>query len=223
MIDIQSSVNNIGTFKTPSSEEEYKYEPMFWQSSVEYALENGGSLTKEFITKALEALQVAGVFNNEPPPMVFDSRVHMLMPTWSPAIAGWHHDDVPRSLPNGQPNYFTPEYDSKHVLGLVNAEICPTEWATGTSRFPLYTEDVYKNYNRDVERKLEAGELLSLKSKSGVIYQFNSYTWHRATLAKKSGWRWFGRLSWDTPLADNPRNEIRKQVQVYLTEPDKGW
>lgn len=108
-------------------DEQYvKNEPMLFSATPKFAWENGGPITRDFLAlffgisladEASWVLRDSKVGN-----YCFDSRVHMLMPGWFPCIPGWHHDDVPRSCSDGQPNYSTPEYSSKHCLALVNYE-----------------------------------------------------------------------------------------------------
>ena len=214
-ITFNSTFSVAGKFMSNFSDEVIKNEPMFFRSSFDFAYKNGGEITREF----LDGLPCWA----KDKPVSFDSRVHMLMPTWIPAIAGWHHDVVPRSLPNGQPNYESPEYYSKHILGLVNAHISPTEFAVGVVEYPLISEKVYKVYDNMVNEDIEKGSLKVVKVESGVYYLFDNHSFHRASVCERRGWRWFGRVSFDNESANNPRNEIRRQVQVYLTNVNEGW
>jgi hypothetical protein len=204
------------------TEDDVKAEPMFFSADIDFAYWHGGPVTRAFITAMTEDGQLA---------QVFDSRVHMLMPGWLPAIPGWHHDDVPRgdgSHPklsqHGQPNYDAPGYLSRHTLALIGGEIAPTEFAIGTHRLPKIEPGngpVYKHWHDAVEKQIEAGELARENVPSNVLVNFDWQTMHRAVPAVKRGWRWFGRASWQT---DRPiLNEIRKQVQVYLPVPTEGW
>ena len=214
-ISVNSSVEIVGNFPCNYPDDTIKNEPIFFRSSFDFAYDSGGVITRGFLDSLPDYVK------NQP--ISFDSRVHMLMPTWIPAIAGWHHDDVPRSLPNGQPNYESPEYESEHIIGLVNAHISPTEFALGCENFPILKEEVYKHYNQMVDESLLSGSLKSFKSESGLLYFFDYHTWHRATVAEQRGWRWFGRVSWGNESCLSPRNDIRRQVQVYLTSVNEGW
>lgn len=214
-ITFKSDVSIVGGFKHNYSDEIVKNEPMLFRSSFDFAYENGGEITKSFLEGLPDWVKDK--------PISFDSRVHMLMPTWIPAIAGWHHDDVPRSLPSGQPNYENPEYNSKHILGIVNAHISPTEFAIGEVNYPIFNDKVYKEYDNLVNKDVESGVLKVVKSESGFYYYFDSHSFHRATVCNQRGWRWFGRVSFDNQSALSPKNEIRRQVQVYLTNVNEGW
>jgi hypothetical protein len=210
-----------------------KNEPMLFSATPRFAWENGGAITRDFlslafgITLADEARWIlrdskVGNFN-------FDSRVHMLMPGWFPCIPGWHHDDVPRSRSDGQPNYSTPEYKSKHILALVNGDICPTEFAVGRVSYedtPLfYSHPIYSVWHEQVEQDIKEGSLKRVPVPSNKLIHFNCDSFHQGTKAIKNGWRWFGRLSWDAGYEQGRphRNEVRKQVQVYLEHPMEGW
>ena len=147
----------------------------------------------------------------------------MLMKGWFPAIPGFHHDDVVRSLSTGQPNYINPEYRPEHVMMLVNADVCPTQFALGNMDFeiPDPNELTYKVWHPKVVSAIESGQLDSLSAPDKSPIFFDDRTWHQAIPATKRGWRWFIRATRNTGLL--PRNEVRKQVQVYLENPMEGW
>lgn len=202
-------------FDQKFTQDEVKNEPMFFSSSAEFAMEKGGPITKSFIRAFVKERPL--VSN-----IVFDSRVHMLMPGWYPCIPGYHHDDVPRSLDTGQPNYETPEYRAQHCMGLINGEICPTVFAVGKAAFDFPDKGpIYKKWHCDVEKYIKKKQLRELAVPSGKLIHFNSSAFHQGTKAVANGWRWFGRISWDTKRPVT--NEIRRQVQVYLEFPHEGW
>lgn len=209
-----SQVKIRGAFNSNHSQDVVKNEPMFFNCDLSYAWENGGPITKAFIEKLPIDWQ-------EWCDVVFDSRVHMLMPEWYPCIPGWHHDDVPRSTPTGQPNYQNPEYFSDHLCGLVNAEICPTLFALGmieVSNLDINTT-IYETWSKEIaEMTLPAYE-----AESGQYIEFDCNTFHTGVKAKAGGWRWFGRLSRFTERTKHITNETRRQVQVYLENPIMGW
>lgn len=197
------------------TQDHVKNEPMFFNSSIDYAYDNGGPITRAFLDAVLAV--------DDLDEGVFDSRVHMLMPGWYPCIPGFHHDDVPRSEADGQPNYFTPEYRSQHAMGLVNGEICPTEFAVGPFEYEVPEGIIYKEWHQQVVKDLEEGTMESYHAPSGVVLYFDDRSFHQGTPAVANGWRWFGRLSWDTERTKHVTNEIRRQVQVYLEHPMEGW
>ena len=204
------------------TQEQVKNEPMFFNSSLAYAYEQGGPITRAFIDTFLDDNEDISIQNYRED-FVFDSRVHMLMPGWFPCIPGFHHDDVPRGE-NGQPNYVDPPYRSKHVMGMVNGDICPTQFALGHASLEIPDRDIiYKHWHKDVEQLVADGKLELIDAPSGVLIYFDCDTLHQGQRARANGWRWFGRLSWRTDRADHVTNEIRRQVQVYLEYPMEGW
>lgn len=209
-----------------------KNEPMLFSATPKFAWENGGPITRDFLS------MVFGITLSDDADWVlrdskrtgycFDSRVHMLMPGWFPCIPGWHHDDVPRTRRDAQPNYENPEFKSKHILALVNGDICPTEFATGKVAMPHIPEDtgpVYKYWHTIVEQDIKDGVLKREKVPSNHLIHFDYHSFHQGTRAIGRGFRWFGRLTWDAGYEQGRpyANEIRKQVNVYLEHPMEGW
>lgn len=205
-----------------------KNEPMFFNSSVAFAWSRGGPITRAF----LEALPEEWMANDAPP-LVFDSRVHMLMPGWYPAIPGFHHDDVPRPpIPvgqhfatAGQPDYDNPRYRSEHIMGLANADIAPTQFAIGECVMPRVEDGelIYRKWHAEVERLLRLGEMDLMEAPDRRLIHFDCDTFHQGRKAVGNGWRWFGRVSRKTDRALTITNEIRRQAQVYLEFPMEGW
>ena len=225
--EFDSAVEECNHFALDIPDGAIKNEPMFFNASLEFAYNKGGPITKSFIDNLPDHLRTFET------PAVFDSRCHMLMPGWYPAIPGFHHDDVPRPpIPvgqhfatAGQPDYDTPRYKAKHILGLVNAGVAPTQFALGTCKLPGIPdgEIIYREWHPFVERLLRAGELSSLLAPDRTLIEFDWQTFHQATPAVKSGWRWFGRVTWDSERAHQCTDEIRRQAQVYLEFPMEGW
>ena len=202
----------LGTTIPSFTDDQIKNEPMFFSCDRNYVESNGGPISKSFLA-ALES----GWEN-----CIIDSRVHMLMPGWWPAIAGNHHDDVPRSKSNGQPNYDNPEYYSEHAMALVGGDVCPTEFSLGKAEFEeVVTGKVYGVWHNKVNEYVKSGVLKTVSAPTNTMLYFDWQTWHQGTKAVKNGWRWFMRASRNTqrPI----KNEIRRQVQVYLEKPMEGW
>lgn len=202
-----------GDFPCDFPTEVIKNEPMFFNSSLEFACKHGGPITRAFI----DNLPLDWFIDNP----VIDSRVHMLMKNWYPCIPGYHHDDVPRSTPTGQPNYLTPEYHSEHLCGLVNSEICPTRFVDDVVN--LSEPDVSVLQYEKWHKELEIIAPKTYDAESGKYIQFDCNAFHTGTKAVAGGWRWFIRLSRNTDRQKNITNEIRRQVQVYLENPIEGW
>lgn len=215
MYHFNSSVKVRGSFRSNFTTAELKNEPMFFNADLSFAYDKGGIITRAFIDA------VPGDWWNGNP--VIDSRVHMLMPGWFPAIPGFHHDDVPRTTPTSQPNYDNPEYHSEHLTGLVNAEIAPTLFALGKHSLPKVDGVIYRAWHPMVEQQLKDGLLTPYSMRSGEMVEFDWQSMHTATRAVASGWRWFIRLSRNTERQKTMTNEIRRQVQTYLEAPMDGW
>lgn len=201
-----------------------KNEPMLFNCDLEHADRYGGRLTHKVLDQL--PLDWRGV------PLVIDSRVHMLMQGWYPCIPGWHHDDVPRTRSDGQPNYGAGQCRSQHIFCLVNGDIAPTALAEGRRLFsdPPLGSVVYAAWHKEVEEKIAGGLLKKYSAPSERLILMNDRTWHTGTAAVANGWRFFIRVSryFDRdgkPIArGNPRtNELRRQVQVYMDNPNAGW
>jgi hypothetical protein len=221
-----SKFTELGQFALNVKNEDIKKEPMFFNASLEFAYyTKGATIARSFINSLPHDWLCK--------PLVFDSRIHMLMPGWYPSIPGWHHDDVPRPeipvgqhfISAGQPEYDSPKYLSEHILGLVNADVCPTKFASGNCVMPKVedNETVYKKWHPEVERLIENGSLRLDSVKDRTLYHFDWQTFHTGTKAVSNGWRWFGRVSRNTDRLKTITNEIRVNAQVYLEFPMEGW
>ena len=214
MIKIDSRLA-LGEAPPSYPESQLKYEPMLFSCDWESAYLLGNEPTRKFLLALPNEWQ-----NNK---TIIDSRVHMLMPGWYPCIPGYHHDDVPRTRPDGQPDYFNPAYRSEHAMVLYNGDICPTEFAIGESLFsdvPI-GQTYYKVWHDEVLKKINTGDLQKVYAPANRIIFFNDRTWHQGVKANSDGWRLFIRASRNTGRI--ALNETRKQVQVYLENPMDGW
>lgn len=99
-----------------------------WNCSVEDALKYGGDLTRA----AIGAMNL----QNKHKYIVVDTKVHMLMPGFCPAIPGWHTDGVPRgekgnSVSAGLPDISLQEEAKSHKFHLlVTGKGCLTEFVS---------------------------------------------------------------------------------------------
>lgn len=219
-----SQIEEVGKFASNIVNDSIKHEPMFFNSDLQYAFEKGGPITRSFIHALPEDWREN---------VVFDSRVHMLMPGWYPAIPGYHHDDVPRPdipvgqhfITAGQPDYDNPRYLSEHILGLVNADICPTHFAIGKCVMPEVPEGeiIYRKWHPEVLNLIDYGQLTKIDAPDRTLVKFDWQTWHTGSKTLKHGWRWFGRVSRNTDRVKKISNEIRVNAQVYLEFPMEGW
>ena len=210
--------------KFECSDEHIKDEPMFFNADYNFAYKNGGEITRAFLDDLPEDWKTD---------VVFDSRVHMLMPGWFPAIPGYHHDDVPRPvipvgqhfITAGQPDYDNPRYKSEHILALVNANICPTKFVVGKCKMSPVADGelVYRKWHGEVEKLIADEKVEVIECPDRQLVYFDWECFHTGDKAVSNGWRWFGRISRNTDRINNITNEIRKQVQVYLEFPMEGW
>lgn len=216
MSHVFESRASLGRYLPNFSETEIKNEPMLFSCNWESAERLGGPLTRAF----LDALTTR--WDNDGN-VIIDSRVHMLMPGWFPCIPGWHHDDVPRTRSDGQPNYEMPDYKSEHCMALVGGDICPTEFALGVHELPDVPlgEVFYRNWHPIVDEQVKRGEMRLWRAPTNRLVFFDWESIHQGTRAVAGGWRWFIRASRNT--ARTPTNELRRQVQVYLESPTDGW
>ena len=210
--------------------ETVKNEEMFFNCDLDFARLHGGPITHAFIDALPEDWKQGDV--------VFDSRVHMLMPGDSPAIPGYHHDDIYRR-PNplgqqfneaGQPIAPQPDYDdlkykSEHIMGLVNAHVAPTIFAKGKCTMPAVPEgdNIYRLWHDKVEELIESGEMETFEAPDRQLIGFSWQDFHTGQPANQFGWRWFGRVSRNTDRVDNITNEIRRNANVYKAYPTQGW
>jgi hypothetical protein len=205
----------LGRWLPAFSEAEIKNEPMLFSCDWEHARKLGGPLTNSFLGVLASSWDPDGV--------IIDSRVHMLMPGWFPCIPGWHHDDVPRTRSDRQPNYEAPDYKAEHCMALVGGDICPTQFALGVHELPdVSLGDVfYRRWHPIVEEQVKRGEMRLWNAPTDRLIFFDWETMHQGTRAVAGGWRWFIRASRNTHR--KPSNELRRQVQVYLETPMDGW
>ena len=222
MIKVYSHVEFSHNYMPHFKESEVKNEPMLFNCDLEHAKKLGGPITRAFLDRVDPKWHDC--------PVVVDTRVHMLMPGWYPCIPGWHHDDVPRTRRDGQPNYEDGQDRSEHCVALINGQICPTEYAVGIEDFPEVSGTVYAEWHPLVESLCNLGKLQRMQAWRDELVYFNDRTWHRGTAALQGGWRWFGRISryFDakgyTISRKNARtNEVRRQVQTYMSAINAGW
>lgn len=198
--------------------DQIKNEPMFFSCGMKYLQDNGGPITRFILNQLAEIVPEDMVHSLRR--SIIDTRSHMLMPGFYPCIPGWHHDDVPRSRRDGQSNYDSPEYKSQHLMVVIGETAFP-QFLKVPTVMPKIPEGltVYKAWDTIINSSHTSDDFYTVGN--GDIYHFDWQTFHRGMPAQKFGWRWFIRFSWDTqrPVL----NEIRNQVQVYLSDINQGW
>lgn len=204
-------------------DDEIRRLPQFFRADAEYVYKLGGSTYR--------AILDAAPLGRRRRYVSIDSRVHMLMPGFFPCIPGWHCDDFLRTdPPPGQPRFRDiserPELESEHHAILLG-KTAATEYACAPITLPDWIvtgTSVYADADRDIESHAD-GRLgrddQTLIAPFGSFVSFGALVWHRGHAATMHAWRLFVRITESDHW--QPRNEMRTQVQVYLTEPSKGW
>lgn len=222
-------LHDVGITPVNLTPETIKAEPMLFRAEHAFAFKHGGWLTRRFLDEA------TGIWGNLDG-CIIDSRHHMLMPGMYPCIPGWHTDDAPRDPKRwgGQPNIFKPEYETEHILCVVDSGTeSLTEFAIGDVCLPEFFvirkheedgESFYKSVDHLINRYPYAAfnqppEFVSVKS--GQIAEFNVHSWHRGQPAKQRGFRWFIRITRNS--RHKVQNELRSNAQVYITDSSYGW
>lgn len=213
-ININSKIRVVKTLNNITDSDIIKNEPMLFRCTTDSALIKGGELTRIFISNLPDEFLNSNC--------LIDSRSHMLMEGFWPCIPGWHHDDVPRERIDKQPEYINPSYRSKHIMMILGGG-SKTKFALGESDFPEIPigEKVYKKWHHLVDEKIKNGILSTKDCNFGELVEFDWNSWHCGTPAYERNWRFFIRATINTNA--RARNEVRNQVQVYLSDPYEGW
>lgn len=214
-----------GTITQPS-EELIKNTVALHNASLEDALKYGGELTKQ----AISSMNLTFTKKH----IIVDTKVHMLMPNFSPALSGWHTDGVPRGEELNPTVKKAPNIQSQEELDdsifhlLVTGEGCLTKFIK-ESNFELEvpaTPDtsLYKMVNQQVKDKVNAGELTEYEIPSCTAIKWDWWDLHTAQPSSKHEWRFLIRVT-ETDLHEpktDLRDIIRTQQQVYLPS-NFGW
>ncbi len=189
---------------------------MLHRADWDFANRYGGVLTQAFLSKLRNNPDWNGTS------MLIDSRVHMLMEHFIPAIPGWHHDDVARTRSDGQPDYENMPYQAEHVMALWG-DCSLTEFAIGKADFdiPPVGQKIYKVLSPAVEKMCESGTLRRVQVPEHQLVYFDWASWHRAVPATKRGFRFFIRATRNSGLV--AKNEIRFNANVYMENLEEGW
>jgi hypothetical protein len=211
-----------GPVVPPSWEtEDYANETMLFSADVGFARKNGGPMT-QYALAALEKHYRISEEATKAPDLygVIDTRVHMLMPGMIPAIGGWHCDGVPR--PGGdyadQPNPRMFDHRVAHYT------ITTSQSETSKTAFLAEPLDVYLPPGARVwtalHKAIAEKPRKVVQADHGWVARFDLGTPHKASVTTTAGWRFFFRYSLYNSV---PRNQIRRQVQVYIPHEGHGW
>lgn len=167
---INSQISLGKKITTDFSLEEIKSVPMLFRATTKFARNLNNNILNMFLDSLSEEFKT-----NE---LSIDCRVHMLMPGWFPCIPGYHHDFVPRERADSQPEYENASVRPKHAFMLINADVCPTEFALGQSSFtdPKQHKIIYKEWHEEVVKKLETNQLGLYKAQDKQIIYFDDRT-----------------------------------------------
>ncbi len=195
-------------------------EPMLFSASVRFARQAGGPLTRMLLEVAdWQLQQMESYCSITDQYVVIDTRSHMLMPGFRPAIGGWHCDAYPRGGYDEQPDLTAGKANNHHIVAFVsdqNGGVSQTEFVTA----PIEASEIDpERVWSSVHRAVQAARPTTMFEQDGEVLRFSQQTLHRASSAHARGWRWWFRAS---VFYSPPRNQIRKQVQVYGEE-GQSW
>lgn len=201
-----------------------------FSASPEDAVKYGGELTRA----ALGAVDL----KNDRKYIVIDTKIHMLIPGFSPAIPGWHTDGVPRgpkrdSIFEGLPDIFAQEDPTirphrYHLL--VTGEGCRTEFLKDPIDIEVPDEPdagLYAKISSDISRMVASGEIHKesiITAPRSTVVSWDWWNIHQGVPAKKKEWRFLMRVMETDfmPPEKDLRKVIRIQQQVY-SPVDFGW
>ena len=226
MVNFNRNKLEYGRTISQPSEELIKNTPSLHNASLEDAIKYGGELTKQ----ALSAMNLT--FSKKH--IIVDTKVHMLMPKFSPALSGWHTDGVPRGTelnPTAKqpPNILAQEEMDDSIFHLlVTGEGCLTKFLVEDNielAVPAEPDtSLYKLVNQQVKDMVDAGILTEMEIPSCTAVKWDWFDLHTAQPAKKHEWRFLIRVT-ETDLHEpktDLRDIIRTQQQVYLPS-NFGW
>jgi hypothetical protein len=207
------------------SVEVLKNTPQLWNASLDDALRYGGDLTKA----AIGAMDLK--FDRKY--IVVDTKIHMLMPGFYPAIPNWHTDGVPRGVelrPEAKdwPNIHAQESmtPSRYHL-LVTGDGCLTQFATTpimlNTQLGSPTYNLYEDLN-DQLKYADDEEKGVISAPSCQVLTWDWWQLHRGIQATKHEWRYLIRVTETDHMSPQTdlRQILRTQIQVYVPE-SFGW
>ncbi len=197
-----------------------------WNASLDDAILYGGEITR----LALKRMNLRHDRKN----IIVDTKIHMLMPGWSPAIPGWHADGAPRNAkknPQGSdlPDTFAQEGDARynryHIM--VTGYGCLTQYINKPMDIiipSVPSEKVYSMMSDQVAQTVKDKPEWVSTFESGMVYEFDWWNIHTGVIATKKEWRYLIRVcesDYYEPRKDL-REVIRMQSQIY-SPANFGW
>lgn len=217
---------NFGKSIERPSEDTIKNTLSLWNASLDDAVRFGGDLTRS----AIGAMDLK--FDRKY--IVVDTKVHMLLPNFSPAIGGWHNDGVPRGKALNPQAKLPPNIQSQEELSdtrfhlLVTGSGCLTRFIKGND-IELEVPDVpdtklYNSMHTQIVEGLKNGTLDDYEIPSCTAVEFDWWDLHTGTFAKKHEWRYLIRVTETDhqPPQTNLRKIIKTQQNVYMPN-TLGW
>ena len=195
------------------TQDEIRKMPQFYRADLTMVRELGGTHLK----KMVELIQPSRQWKH----YSVDSRCSMLMKGMYPCIPGWHCDDFYRPSRDAQPDLSIIEEQapSEHFI-MIFGDCSKTSFLDQDVELPhTCTND--RSYYGECHRLIEEMKLQEEVLVPGEIWRFSPLTWHKGNPATHAGWRYFIRVTGSNHR--EPKNEIRTQTQVYMTDPFAGW
>lgn len=215
------------------SQAEVKGTPSLWNASLEDALKYGGDLTRA----AIGAMRLRGDRRYT----IVDTKVHMLMPGFMPAIPGWHTDGAPRDgrgnpgakgapdlamqrhiqhrVPGSIPHPEDDRYPDLDVWGtppqyhlLVTGSHCSTLFLDGPIALDLSEDAPARDFYAQVSRQVgQDTEVPRKASPASEVVEFGWWDIHTAVQSSTFGWRFLIRVTETDWL--QPQRDLREVLR----------
>lgn len=196
-----------------------------WNASLDDAIKFGGNVTRQ----ALQAINLRHDRKN----IIVDTKIHMLMPGFSPAILGYHNDGSPRdqnknpqgkSVPSLQDQENEERYNRYHII--VTGSGCLTQFLPEPLELDLKDKDysLYAEMSNKVQSLVKENKINLFEIPSCQTVEFDWWNIHTGVIATKHEWRYLIRVcesDFYEPQKDL-RKVIRMQSQVY-SPANFGW
>lgn len=221
MLFNRNPIRSGATIKQPS-QDLVKNTLSLWSCSLEDAVKYGGELTRE----ALSNIPLVGGYKHT----IVDTKVHMLIKGFCPAIPGYHTDHTPRGkdlnpLTKDQPNIHLQETNKAPTLHLlVTGNHCLTDFLVDPLDLNIPekpTSDLFKIISEQVNQK---ADLKKMTADSCRWYSWDWWNLHTGVIASGFEWRYLIRVTetdYQEPEKDL-RKIIRTQQNVYVPQ-SIGW
>ena len=214
----------VGAARCWASLKQLEKEQGMYSATPDFCREYGGPITREFLDAVpksylLEA-ESKGLYPN------IDVRVHRLYPGNYPAYPGWHADAQFRETYFGQPKLDRTEL-SNHLIATVSSDadgVSQTEFIDEPMEIELAKTEPDESFWRLVDREMRKAEKFKTwVMPDGCLTQFDCWTLHRCTPARRRGWRLFFRVAmWYRPNLNE--GKLSRQEMIYMDMNDgTGW